>query len=46
MHTKLDGYIEHLYVDYVGKRVRRGEPLFTFYSPDLATAEADAAAAE
>jgi multidrug efflux pump subunit AcrA (membrane-fusion protein) len=41
IHTRVPGWIERLYVDYVGKRVRRGEPLFTFYSPDLATAEAD-----
>lgn len=41
IHTRVPGWIEHLYVDYIGKRVRRGEPLFTFYSPDLTTAEAD-----
>jgi RND family efflux transporter MFP subunit len=41
IHTRVAGWIEHLYVDYVGKRVRRGEALFSFYSPDLATAEAD-----
>ena len=33
--TKFDGYIEKLYVDYTGKEVRRGQPLFTVYSPDL-----------
>ena len=41
IHTRVPGWIEHLYVDYVGKRVRRGEPLFAFYSPELAVAESD-----
>lgn len=33
--TKFDGYIEKLYVDYTGKEVRRGQPLFGVYSPEL-----------
>lgn len=33
--TKFDGYIERLYVDYTGKEVRRGQPLFAVYSPEL-----------
>ncbi|HVT45270.1 MAG TPA: efflux RND transporter periplasmic adaptor subunit [Thermoanaerobaculia bacterium] len=33
--TKFDGYIEKLYVDYTGRQVRRGQPLFSIYSPDL-----------
>ncbi len=41
IHTRVSGWIERLYVDYVGKPVRRGQPLFALYSPDLATAEAD-----
>lgn len=35
IHTKVSGYIEEVYADYVGKAVTRGEPLFTIYSPDL-----------
>lgn len=35
IHTKFDGYIEHLYVDFTGKFVRKGEPLVSIYSPDL-----------
>ncbi|MBI2828880.1 MAG: efflux RND transporter periplasmic adaptor subunit [Acidobacteria bacterium] len=35
IHTKVIGWIEQVYVDYVGKAVRRGQPLFTIYSPDL-----------
>jgi multidrug efflux pump subunit AcrA (membrane-fusion protein) len=33
--TKFDGYIEKLYVNATGQSVRRGQPLFTVYSPDL-----------
>ena len=35
IHTKYDGYVEHLYVDYTGKLVRRGERLLSIYSPEL-----------
>lgn len=35
IHTKIAGWVDHLYVDYVGQLVRRGQPLFTVYSPDL-----------
>lgn len=41
IHTRVSGWVEELYVDYVGKPVRRGQPLFAVYSPDLATAQAD-----
>src|SRR5262245_251065 len=35
IHTKINGYIEQVFVDYVGKVVKAGDPLFTIYSPDL-----------
>jgi membrane fusion protein, copper/silver efflux system len=35
IHTKVSGFIEDVFVDYVGRTVRKGEPLFTIYSPDL-----------
>jgi Cu(I)/Ag(I) efflux system membrane fusion protein len=35
VHTKFEGFIEHLYVDYVGQSVKRGQPLFSVYSPEL-----------
>ncbi len=37
--TKVSGWIEKLYVDYTGKFIRRGEPLFEIYSPELVTAQ-------
>jgi RND family efflux transporter MFP subunit len=35
VHTKIAGWAEHVSVDFVGKQVRKGQPLFTIYSPDL-----------
>jgi RND family efflux transporter MFP subunit len=35
VNVKLDGWIRDLYVDYTGQSVRRGDRLFTLYSPDL-----------
>jgi len=35
IHTKYEGYVEHLHVDFTGKFVRRGEPLLSLYSPEL-----------
>lgn len=36
---KFSGYVEKLYVNFVGQRVRRGEPLAEIFSPDLVAAE-------
>ena len=35
INLKVEGWIRDLYVDYTGKPVSKGEPLFTLYSPDL-----------
>ena len=35
VRAKFEGYIEKLYVDYIGKPVQKGDPLFTIYSPEL-----------
>jgi membrane fusion protein, copper/silver efflux system len=35
VHTKFEGYIETLYVNYIGQFVKKGESLFTIYSPEL-----------
>ncbi len=37
--TKFSGYIEKLYVDYTGKPVQQGQPLFEIYSPELVAAQ-------
>jgi Cu(I)/Ag(I) efflux system membrane fusion protein len=36
---KFSGFIEQVFVDFVGKQVRAGEPLFSIYSPEVASAE-------
>ena len=38
-NVKVEGYIERMYVDFVGRPVRRGEPLFSIYSPSLLAAQ-------
>ena len=35
IHTKIAGWADRVSVDFVGKQVRKGQPLFTIYSPDL-----------
>lgn len=37
--TKFRGWIENLYVDATGQQVKKGEPLFDIYSPDLYSAQ-------
>jgi Cu(I)/Ag(I) efflux system membrane fusion protein len=39
VHVKVAGWIEKLYLDYVGKLVKKGQPLFSLYSPDLVSTE-------
>ncbi len=39
VNTKFNGWIERLYVDFVGAKVKKGQPLFDIYSPDLVTAQ-------
>ncbi len=41
VNVKVEGYAEHVYVDFVGKPVRRGEPLFGFYSPELVSLQSE-----
>lgn len=35
VNTKIEGWIEKLYVDYTGRYVSKGEPLAEIYSPEL-----------
>jgi RND family efflux transporter MFP subunit len=35
VHTKVEGWIDEVFVDFTGKLVKKGEPLFTIYSPEL-----------
>ncbi len=39
VHVKFEGFIERIFVNYVGQVVRKGQPLFTIYSQDLLAAQ-------
>ena len=39
VNIKFSGWIEKLYVDFVGESVKKGQPLFDIYSPELVTAQ-------
>ncbi|HSA97094.1 MAG TPA: efflux RND transporter periplasmic adaptor subunit [Acidobacteriota bacterium] len=39
VNLKYDGWVEKLYVNSTGRAVRKGEPLFDLYSPDLVAAQ-------
>jgi Cu(I)/Ag(I) efflux system membrane fusion protein/cobalt-zinc-cadmium efflux system membrane fusion protein len=39
VNLKYDGWVEKLYVASTGRSVRKGEPLFDLYSPDVAAAQ-------
>jgi membrane fusion protein, copper/silver efflux system len=44
--TKIDGFVERLFVDATGSSVRRGQPLLTLYSPMLVAAQEELLAAK
>ncbi len=35
IHTKFEGYIEQIFVNYVGQQVSAGQPIFSVYAPEL-----------
>jgi Cu(I)/Ag(I) efflux system membrane fusion protein/cobalt-zinc-cadmium efflux system membrane fusion protein len=39
VNTKFSGWIEKLFVNFVGENVKKGQPLFDIYSPELVTAQ-------
>ena len=39
MNTKYDGWIEKVYINYVGQPVKKGQKLFEIYSPQLVTTQ-------
>ena len=39
VNLKITGWIRKLYVNYTGKPVKQGEPLFTLYSPELVSSQ-------
>ena len=45
INTKIDGWIEEMFVDTEGERVEAGQPLFSVYSPQLYAAQEEYLAA-
>jgi Cu(I)/Ag(I) efflux system membrane fusion protein/cobalt-zinc-cadmium efflux system membrane fusion protein len=39
VHLKVSGWIEQVYVDYIGQLIKKGQPLFALYSPDLVSTQ-------
>lgn len=39
VNTKVEGWVERLYVDYEGRYLKEGEPVIDIYSPDLLAAQ-------
>ncbi len=39
VHTKINGWIERIYADYIGKPIKKGQSLFELYSPDLVSTQ-------
>ncbi len=39
IHVKVSGFVEKVYVDFVGQMVKKGQPVFTLYSPDMVATE-------
>ncbi len=35
VHTKVEGWIDKVFVDFTGQLVKKGDPLLTVYSPDM-----------
>lgn len=39
IHTRVSGWVNKLYVDYVGQQVQKGSPLLEIYSPELLSSQ-------
>jgi Cu(I)/Ag(I) efflux system membrane fusion protein/cobalt-zinc-cadmium efflux system membrane fusion protein len=39
VHTKVQGWVEHLHVHYAGQMVKSGQPLLEIYSPELVSTQ-------
>lgn len=39
VHVRFDGWIEKLFVNFTGEKVKKGAALFTVYSPDLVSTQ-------
>lgn len=39
VHTRINGWIEQIQADYIGKPVKKDQPLFDLYSPELVSTQ-------
>jgi len=39
IHTKFSGWIDKVFVDYTFQHVKKGDPLFSIYSPDIVSTQ-------
>ena len=39
VQTRIDGWIDQVFVDFTGKLVEKGQPLFTMYSPEMLSSQ-------
>lgn len=39
VHTKFQGWVDKLYIEYEGQEVKRGQPLLEIYSPELVSTQ-------
>jgi Cu(I)/Ag(I) efflux system membrane fusion protein len=39
VHTRIEGWIEQVFVDFTGEVVRKGAPMLTIYSPEMLASE-------
>lgn len=39
VHTRITGWVQKAFVDYTWQHVKKGDPLFTIYSPDVVATE-------
>lgn len=35
VHTRIDGWVDEVFADFIGQTVEKGQPLLTIYSPEL-----------
>ncbi len=40
-NVKVEGFVERIFVDFVGQAVRKGQPLFSIYSPSLLATQSE-----
>ena len=41
INVKVEGFVEKLFVDFIGKPVAKGQPLFSLYSPEFVSAQSE-----